>query len=304
MQIQGSLAFPSGEEFSLTTASSRPPAGACDSHVHVIAAQAEYPMLADRPYTPGEATHAMLRQHLASLGLTRVVLVQPTVYGSDNRYLLDSLRHLGNSARGVVVLPDPVRDETLQEMAAAGVRGVRLTLEKDGPNAAGPALAAFERLAPRLVSLGWHLQIYAAPEIIAATASQLAALPLPVVLDHFAMMRASHRGTPVCDRIFGLLREADVWMKVSAAYRLSTAEAHEDLDPLVQDLLALRPDRLLWGTDWPHTNREPGKAPHEVSRFREVDNQRALETLSRWMPDENLRHAILVTNPARLYGFV
>lgn len=261
-------------------------------------------MIPDRPYTPGEASWPMLRTHLASLGLSRVVLVQPTVYGADNRYLLESLRQLGAMARGIVVVPNEIDDAELAEMKAAGVCGVRLTLERDGANAAGPVLEAFAgELAPRLARLGWHLQVYAAPELIAENAAQLAALPLPVVLDHFAMMRAAHRGTATHEAITALLRDADVWMKLSAAYRLSSAPDWEDLLPLAQDLAALRSERLLWASDWPHTNREAGKAPHEVSCFRAVDNRHALEVLARWVPDETTRHRILAANPARLYGF-
>lgn len=261
-------------------------------------------MIEERPYTPGPATAGMLRTHLRSLGLSRVVLVQPTVYGTDNRCLLESLQSLGGGARGVVVVPNEIGDGELHEMAAAGVRGVRLTLELTGPQAAAPALEAFASLlAPRLARLGWHLQVYAAPEVIAGAIERLAALPVPVVLDHFAMMRASHHGTPTFDRIAELLREGDVWMKLSAAYRLSGVEGHEDMTALARDLVRLRPERMLWGTDWPHTNREPGKAPHEVSSYRRVDNHQALEALGRWVPDPQMRKAILAGNPARLYGF-
>src|SRR5690606_1382821 len=203
----------------LTMPASALPAGACDCHVHVVGDPRRYPMAADRHYTPGPAGPANLLRHLDGLGLARAVIVQPSIYGTDNRCLLDSLEALQGAGRGVAVLDPDVTPAALADLHACGVRGVRINLESAGrsdPHSIRAALAAWGR---RLAPLGWHVQVYASLDAIAAAAPALGALPVPVVLDHFAMIPA---GTALADprvqAVLGLLASGAAYVKLSAPY--------------------------------------------------------------------------------------
>lgn len=281
------------------------PGDACDCHVHVIGSQADYPMVADRHYTPGPASLSALQRHMADAGLARAVIVQPSVYGTDNRCMLDSLARMDGAGRGIAVVDQSIDDQGLQALHAGWVRGLRLNLESAGrsdPVVIRRTLAAWaERLAP----LGWHLQIYASLDAIAAAAPALHGLPVPVVLDHFAMVPA---GMPHDDArvqaVFGLVREGAAYVKLSAAYRIELSPGTSDATcALAQAYVDCHPDRVLWASDWPHTNREPGKGPLEVSAYRKIGRQRLLRELQAWFPDRNGLRRALVDNPARLYGF-
>src|SRR5882757_3221594 len=149
-------------------------AGSTDCHVHIIGPQAKYPMAPNRPYTPPEASVAQLKAMHARLGISRTVLVQPSFYGTDNSCMLDALKELGNSARGVAVVAPNVSEAVLRDMDAKGVRGIRLNLETAGnrdPKAAGAMLAAY---AKKVAPLGWHIQIFTAAPVIGQLTSQLA----------------------------------------------------------------------------------------------------------------------------------
>ncbi len=281
------------------------PAGACDCHVHIISARDKYPMLPDRAYTPPEASVPDLQAHLSSLHLTRVVLVQPSFYGTDNRCLVDALAKLGTAARGIAVIDGATPADELNKLAGHGVRGVRINLESLGSRDPAAARRALGELAGRIAPLGWHIQIYAALEIIAAIADHIAALPVPVVLDHFATAKAS-QGTAQADLqpVLSLIRNGHAYVKLSAPYRISKeAPAYGEVLPLAQAFIAANPERMLWASDWPHTDRAPGVAATAVSPFRKTDDLATLDLLASWAPDESLRKKILVDNPARLYGF-
>lgn len=280
------------------------PAGACDCHTHVVGDARAWPMVADRHYTPGPASVSDLRQHLRRLGLQRAVIVQPSFYGTDNGCLLAALEELQGAGRGVAVVDDAITDTGLRELHARGIRGLRVNVESAGIRDPRALAAAFARWAGRIAPLGWHLQVYAAAPALAALAEVLAALEVPVVLDHFAMLPA---GTPADDataqRLLALVAGGGAYVKLSAPYRVQPAWPARDVDALAQALLAAHPERLLWGSDWPHTNREPGKGPLEVSRYREIESADLRDTIERWLPSAALRRQVLVDNPARLYGF-
>lgn len=268
--------------------------------MHVIGPRADYPMVDDRHYTPAEAGVAELRAHLASLGLGRAVIVQPSVYGIDNRCLLDSLTALEGRARGVAVLQQTIDDAEIDRLDAAGVRGVRINLESASQHDPRAMLAPLAAWAQRVAPKGWHLQVYARFEVIAAAAEWLMRLPLPVVLDHFAMIPTDAAPEdPRVQSVLALVREGPCHVKLSAPYRI----AGGDVCALARVLVETRPHRILWGSDWPHTNREPGKSAHETSAYRAIDPTRLLADLHAWLPDADLRRQVLVANPARLYGF-
>jgi len=280
------------------------PAAACDCHVHVIGDPACYPMVAGRHYTPGPATPQDLRRHMAGLGLERAVIVQPSVYGTDNRCLLAGLRALDGAGRAVAVLDAAVPLSALRDLHAQGIRGVRINLESTGRSDVQSMRNELGAWARRLAPLGWHLQIYAALDAIAAAAPFLASLPVPVVLDHFAMIPASTAPQdPRVQAVSDLVARGAAYVKLSAPYRIDPlAAAPEAVAALAAALIASNPDRILWASDWPHTNREPGKDAAQVSAYRPVGSGRLAQGIAAWLP-ETVRARVLVDNPARLYGF-
>lgn len=274
----------------------------CDTHVHVIGDTTPYPMVSDRHYTPGPASTAELRKHLASQALDRVVLVQPSVYGTDNQCLLDALSALGPNARGIAVLDENITTSALQQLDAHGVRGVRLNFESSANHKTHHLQAALNHWSSRIASLGWHIQVYAPFEMIAACALTIRALPTPVVLDHFALWPSPDPDTSAARALLQLLTEGHVYIKLSASYRLPTLSAH-DLQQIAHRLLQAQPERLLWGSDWPHTNREPGLHPHAISRYRAISSNQLLDERAQWLNTPHLHQQVLVTNPAKLYRF-
>ncbi|WP_256985691.1 amidohydrolase family protein [Bordetella genomosp. 1] len=278
----------------------RLPAGACDCHVHVVGPQDSHPMLADRHYTPPPASLEQLRAHLAALGAARAVIVQPSFYGTDNGLLCDSLEALAGAGRGVAVLDPGIDDAALARLHALGVRGLRVNLESVGASSAAGVTAALQAWAGRLRGGGWHLQVYASHGAIAQAAPDLRRLGLPVVLDHFAMMPpdlSAAEAAPILD----LVGSGAAYVKLSAAYRIGGDAAA--VTALARRLVALRPDRMLWASDWPHTNRTPGAAPTDVSPYREIAAGSLLAQATDWLPDPATRRQVLVDNPAALYGF-
>jgi predicted TIM-barrel fold metal-dependent hydrolase len=293
----------------LGAAQSRPelalPPGACDCHVHIFEPE-RFPLASHRTYRPDTATVADLLALQEALGLSRVVLIQPSPYGSDNACLLDALRKLAGRARGVAVIDDKVSPSALAELHAAGVRGLRVNLETHG--ATDPALAAMAvgAAADRAAGLGWHVQVHAKLALLAAIAPTLRDLPVPLVIDHFAYASAHlGPGQPDFDVLRELLQSGKAYVKVSAAHRISTQPDCADVAPIAQSLIAANPDRVLWGSDWPHTGEWPGAARHpdRVERFHPVDDGHALDRLRTWTRDADEANRILVANPARLYDF-
>jgi len=289
-----------------TAASFAVPAGACDCHVHVFGTAAEFPFTASRGYTPPPANAAELMALLETLHLSRVVIVQPSVYGSDNSCTLDGMRRLGKRARGVAVIDEATTDAALDEMHKAGIRGVRVNLETAGetdPDAARRNLAA---AAARVAPLGWHVQVYTRLSVIARLSDDVMRLPLPIVFDHFGGAQAAG-GTdqPGFAELLALVGAGHAYVKVSAAYRSSEkAPAYDDMAPLARALIAVNPERILWGTDWPHPHAAaPAAAPDAIAPFYAIDDGLALNQLPLWTPDAAIRRKILVDNPARLYTF-
>jgi predicted TIM-barrel fold metal-dependent hydrolase len=282
------------------------PPGACDCHVHVFGKAVEFPFAARRGYTPPPANSEELLTLHRGLRLSRVVIVQPSVYGSDNSCTLDGMRRLGDRARGVAVIDEKTSGAALDEMHRAGVRGIRVNLETAGETDPGAArrnlLAAVERVA----SLGWHVQIYTRLSVIDELSEEVARLSVPIVIDHFGGGQASGGlDQPGFSALLSLVRGGHAYVKVSAAYRSSEkAPAYDDVAPLARALIQANPDRIVWGTDWPHPHAAPaGKALDELAPFYDIDDGLALNQLASWAPNAAVRRKILVDNPARLYDF-
>ncbi|QRP43468.1 amidohydrolase [Amycolatopsis sp. FDAARGOS 1241] len=276
------------------------PSGACDCHVHVF--DPRFPYAGDRAYTPGPASGEQLDELHWRLGVSRAVLVQPSPYGTDNSCLLDQLRIRGDRARGVVVF-DPADAPPLEEWHALGVRGARVNLATFAVDDPAVAVAPLRATASVIADLGWHLQVFTSLPVVEALADDLARLPVPVVLDHFALAPAS-AGPGRLSVLTDLLRSGAAYVKLSAPHRISTAADHADVEPLVGALVAAAADRLLWGTDWPHTGGRPRTAANRltVEPFEPIDDARAVARLLEWTGPEAGRR-ILVDNPAGLYGF-
>jgi len=284
----------------------RVPADACDCHVHVFATAAEFPFAAQRGYTPPPARADELSALQQALRLSRVVIVQPSVYGSDNSCTLDGMRRLGERARGVAVIDDATTDEALDEMHRAGIRGVRVNLETAGvtnPDAARRNLAA---AVGRVVRLGWHVQVYTRLSVITSLSEEVAGLPVPIVFDHFGGAQAAGGvDQPGFAALLQLVGAGHAYVKVSAAYRSSEkAPVYGDVAPLAKGLIAANPDRVVWGTDWPHPHAaSPDTALDQLAPFYDIDDGLALNQLALWAPSAAIRRKILVDNPARLYDF-
>jgi predicted TIM-barrel fold metal-dependent hydrolase len=288
------------------------PPGACDCHVHVFAPD-RFPYWPGRSYTPGPALLDELLAFEAGLGIERVVLVQPSVYGVDNGCLVEALDQLGESARGVAVTdPDRITDAELDRLHEAGVRSVRVNLESRGERDVGTAARALAAASQRVAGRGWSLQVYTGLPVIAGLWDQIASLPSPVVLDHFGGARAE-RGLdqPGFAELLGLLATGRIYVKLSAPYRASTLEPdYADLAPLAKALIRTAPERMLWASDWPHTgggatgsDARKERSLEEIEPFRDVDAGRALSLFTEWTSDPAAWRQILVANPARLYGF-
>ncbi|MGE8059513.1 amidohydrolase family protein [Pseudomonas sp. NPDC089547] len=280
------------------------PALSCDCHVHVFDPD-RFPYAESRTYMPDKSPVTVLEQHLKALGLDRVVVVQPSPYGTDNRCLTDALARLGTQrARGVAVVEEGIEDTKLAELHAAGIRGVRLNLEVKGGADLTAVSANLDSLAERLAPLGWHIQMYANLETIKALAQTLRKLPVPVVFDHYGHLDAAkglHQEG--YEEMVSLLREGRIHVKLSALYRVSLQDDYADVEQFAKALVAIRPDRLLWGSDFPHTMPPAGttRSKDKLELFRNEDNGRALNCLLKWVDDQAVIRQILVDNPAQLY---
>jgi predicted TIM-barrel fold metal-dependent hydrolase len=283
------------------------PAGACDCHTHIFGDPARYAFASTRVYTPEPASVDEMRQLHRALHMDRVVVVQPSVYGTDNTCTLDALRQLGSRARGVAVVDDRTADAALGDMHKAGVRGIRINLETSGitdPSAARQRLQNAIALAQRR---HWHIQINTRLSVIDALRDQLAASPVTIVIDHFGGAQATAGvAQSGFTALVDLVRSGRAYVKISGAYRSSNqGPDYPNVAPLAKALIAANPRRIVWGTDWPHPDSTAvrGRAATDVAPLLQVDDGRLLNQLPVWAPDSEQRKRILVDNPAELYGF-
>ncbi|HVR49269.1 MAG TPA: amidohydrolase family protein [Pseudorhodoferax sp.] len=281
------------------------PAGACDCHTHVFLDPREHPWSPARRYTPPPASVEALAAWHDALGIARVVVVQPSVYADDNAATLQVLRQLGPArARGVAVLGAGTTEADLDAMHQLGVRGVRVNLEIDRASDVADATAQLRETAARVAPLGWHVQVYANLPLLAACQAVLRALPVPVVLDHYAGAHAAGGvDQPGLREVLALVAEGRAYVKLSAPYRLSTAAGYADMAPIARAFIAAGLDFMLWGSDWPHPQPGTRPHPHDISPPFAVDSAQVLAALHGWAPDARSFDRILADNPARLYGF-
>ncbi|MFL6451228.1 MAG: amidohydrolase family protein [Bryobacteraceae bacterium] len=265
------------------------PPHATDCHHHIY--DARFPTDPKAVLKPAPATVADYRLFQKRIGTTRNVVVQPSTYGVDNRCLLDSLGQFGTKdTRGIAVVNTDVSDAELKQLNEAGVRGIRFNLQQAGAT----SLSMLAALAKRITPLGWHVQMNLSSDQIMNARAAIEALPCPVVFDHFGHTTIRGREDPAFPVIVKLLQADKGWLKLSGAYIDSKvgAPAYGESVPTARAYIEEAPNRLVWGSDWPHptTNNKP-------------DDAVLFDLLLQWAPDATERHRILVENPARLYGF-
>lgn len=269
-----------------------PPPGACDCHAHVFGPLDQYPVVAERAYTPAPASLDEYKNMLTTLGLARGVIVQPSVYGTDNRATLDAAAEGGENFRAVVVVDDDASAANVQRMGDQGARGARVNVLFSSD----AQLENLKALAATLADVGWHMQMLIDVSKFADLYEFVKSLPVPVVFDH-----VGHMPTGLGLENLGflhmvrLLDEGRCWIKLSGAYRFTaqTETPYTDVAPYARKLVATNPERLVWATDWPHPHI-PVPMPNDGA---------LLDMLADWAPDESVRKRILVDNPAELYGF-
>ena len=268
------------------------PAGACDSHVHVFESEDRYPPVARPHYTLPDGPLSKLDRMANTLGIERFAIVQPSFYGTDNRCLLDALDRAGDRARGVAMVDEDVSDDELQAMHARGVRALRLDLFLRSAWATADIAAYIERAVQRTRTLGWHVQFYTPGWVVRDLIPFLRDLDADFVIDHMGYMLESDGLTSAdFDRLLNVIADGRGWLKLSAPYRLAKDGNFARLRPLARAIVAAAPQRVIWGSDWPHIP-DGGRDTGEL-----------LNLLLDWAPDAADRERILSRNPQRLYGF-
>jgi 2-pyrone-4,6-dicarboxylate lactonase len=266
--------------------------GAVDAHCHVFGPAAEFPFAPERKYTPGDAGKDMLFALRDHLGLSRNVIVQASCHGKDNSAMIDALQAADGRARGVAVVAHDITDDALDRMHEAGVRGVRFNFVKRLVDATPREV--FLQTAARVQRLGWHIVVYFEAPDLADLTPFLKQLPGIVVVDHMGRPDVSAPVEGAAFQAFADLMTAmpNLWTKVSCPERLTQAgPPYDDVVPFQQHLVARFPDRVLWGTDWPHPNMKSHKP----------DDGLLVDTIARIAPTAALQRALLVDNPMRLY---
>jgi len=268
------------------------PAGACDCHIHFYGTREQYPLAPTAVSEPPLATVEQYRRVMATLGTERMVLVQPSAYGTDNRCLVDGLRALGPVARGVVTVRPDVADADLAAFDAVGVRAARALMFP------GAVLAMNElpALAARIAPFGWHIQLQLDGRTLPQHEPMLAALPVPLVIDHNGkFVEPVTPDHPGMRTLLRLLDSGRCWVKASAPYETSRRgpPRYEDVGIIARALVEHAPDRVVWASNWPHGGM-PEPRP---------DDATLLAVLDQWAPDPEVRRRILVDNPRELYGY-
>lgn len=265
------------------------PPGACDCHAHVFGPPSRYPYRPNRRYTPAAVGLDEYRRVLTTLGVRHAVVVQPDIY-QDNQVTIDALVHAKGAWRGIARWQGGMNDAEIARLHEYGFRGVRLDGRGDGSG-----LRDLEAIADRIARFGWHVQIHLFARDLPRLAPRLGKLNVPVVLDHFARLDTTAGLQQDGFRaLLDLMSGGRCWVKLSAPYRFDDPiPPYAGLFPFARTLIAAAPDRLLWGSDWPHSSHA-GFMPNDGL---------LLDLLAMWAPDAAVQQAILRNNPAQLYGF-
>jgi len=274
------------------------PDGACDTHFHVFGPPDKFPYTETRRYTPPGAPFEHYRNVMRITGLSRAIAVQPTAHGMDNSAILDAVARAGGAMRAVVRFNDKTSDAELERLHAAGARAARFSLMSDRPGSA----ALIEHALPRMQRHGWSLVLHVEADHFVANEHLIRAIPIPTVVDHLARCRpADGLGQPAFRLLLDLLRDDRFWVKICGVDKVSDLKKarvdgglpYSDVVPFGRAVIAAAPDRVIWGTDWPHGNTfEPGRIPNEGD---------LLDLIAGMANDAATLRKVLVDNPARLY---
>ncbi len=294
--------------FRATAPSFKAPAGTADCHMHIVGSPGAHPFAAGRTYATIPATTDDYRAVMASLGVSRTVIVQPSFYGTDNRCTVDAIRALGAAARGVAVIDLDISERDLDALHRAGCRGARINIGSAPPWAENALEAKLARIDARVRGLNWHIQIFTMSALLPQIAAVQSRLSCPLVIDHFGMLRPELLAVePMRGYLQALLAILDGggWVKLSGLYRVADDFLAPSLGDLARQLYERAPERAVWGSDWPHTPPHARAIADEqpLLPFRDIDTGQLLSPVAVWFPDEATRRRVLVANPARLYGF-
>ncbi len=274
----------------------RLPPLSCDCHAHVLGPAARYAYSSARVYTPPDCLLPDYQHMLKTLGVERAVLVQPSVYGADNTVMLEAMKCNSARLRGVAVVADDIADRELKAMHDAGVRGVRVNIVdvKDRKPGTLP-LDSFRKLAQRIRPLGWHMELLLHVDEFPDLDRTFADFPVDIVLGHLGYMRTDKGvDAPGFQALLRIIKRGRCWVKLTGPYRISTvALPYPDVTPFAHALTVANPERIVWGSDWPHVMAK-GAMPNDGD---------LCDLLSEWIPDAATREEVLVHNPVRLYGF-
>jgi predicted TIM-barrel fold metal-dependent hydrolase len=278
-----------------------PPPKSCDTHFHAFGPPDKFGFAPAREYTPPAAPLEHYLSMLEVIGIERAMVVQPSVHGMDNSVTLDAIQRSGGRFLGVGRVDDETSRTEMQRLHEGGIRGVRFNLLERPRGNVGPDV--FDRVAQRIGEFGWSVDLHIDPKNLLAHEKRLRALPMPLVIDHIARIRPFEGlAQPAFQLLLDLLKERRVWVKVSGADKICNTTVHSyqglpyvEVVPFARAVIEAAPDRVLWGTDWPHSNNfAPGYTPNDGD---------LLDLLLQFAPDEDVRRKILVDNPAALYGF-
>lgn len=266
------------------------PPGSCDTHCHIFGPRERFPYSPARKYEPVDSPRETLAALHERLGVDRAVLVQASAYGSDNRALLDALAWRPGKWRGIAVIDDATTDQSLEQMAEAGVRGVRFNFVQSLGGYPDPHL--FARTLSRIAPLGWHVVLHMMGEDILQLADTINRIAVPFVIDHMGRVDvAAGVEQPAFTTLIELAQREGAWVKLSGAERMAS-RPYDAAVPFARRLAEVRPDRILWGTDFPHPNLRV-----------EVDERELVDLIPAYVADAAVQKRMLVDNPARLYGF-
>ncbi len=270
-----------------------PPADACDAHCHIFGPAHRFPFAERRAYTPPDSSLENFEALQTTLGLSRAVFVQASCHGTDNAAMVDAIRRGAGRYAGVAMIDDNTTDAEIEELHEVGVRGTRFNFVAHLGGA--PDLDTYWRLVNRVVPLGWHIVLHFDAHDLPRYADLLDQMPCPYVIDHMARVPVEGGvGQAPFQALLKLLDDDRAWVKISGAERLTSEgpPPYDDVVPYAQALIEAAPDRILWGTDWPHPN---------VRHM--PDDGDLVDLLAAFAPDEATRHRILVDNPKRLFPF-
>jgi predicted TIM-barrel fold metal-dependent hydrolase len=267
------------------------PADACDCHHHIY--NSKFPIAPSATLKPGDAKVADYQALQKRNGTTRSVVVQPSTYGTDNSCTLDGLAQLGPASRGVAVVDTSVTDAELKRLNGLGIRGIRFNLVQAGAT----TVDMLEPLSKRIADLGWHVQIHQTGDGIVKMQDVLQKVASPIVFDHMGRIpKDVGVDHPAYTVISKLIDKGRTWVKISGAYMDTKIgpPTYADSTMLAQAFVKLAPQRMVWGSDWPHPTEKADDKPNDAT---------LVDLLTEWAPDEATRNRILVSNPAELYGF-